>query len=81
MNSGEFIEKVISEYDFAKEQGFDSVNIVVETSGGEYEISEYENGFVNDNLDGVYAELDEITNDLFESITSSDDVIKGIRIE
>lgn len=81
MNSGEFIEKVISEYDFAKEQSFDSINIVVETSGGDYEISEYEGGFINDNLEGVYPELDEIASDLFSLISLNDDKVEGFRIE
>ena len=81
MSSGEFIDKVIAEYEIAKSREFDSIIIVVETSGEEYEISEYEDGFINDNLDGVYTELDEIASDLFSLIASNDDEIEGFRIE
>lgn len=81
MNSGEFIEKVKSEYEFAKGQDFDSVTIVVKTSGGEYEISEYEDGFINDNLDGVYSEIDEIASDLLSLIILNNDKVVDLRIE
>lgn len=81
MNSDEFITKVCKEYELAKLQGFDSINIVVETSGGEYEISEYGNGFVNDNLDEVYSDIDEIASDLYNIINFNGDKVKGLRIE
>lgn len=78
---GKFIEKIISEYKFAKGKNFDSIAIVIETSGGEYEISEYEDGFINDNLDGVYSELDEIAGDLFSLISMNNNKVEGFRIE
>lgn len=81
MKSGEFVEKVVFEYDFAKEQGFDSIDIIVETSGRDYDISEYEGGFINDNLNGVYSELDEIASDLFNLIEKDSDTIKCFRIK
>jgi hypothetical protein len=77
----EFVVKVNDEYAFAKEQNFDSIVIVIETSGGDYEISEYEDGFINDNLDGVYSALDEIAYDLKSLIEINGDNITGFRIE
>lgn len=77
----EFVTKVNDEYDFAKKQNFDSIVITIETSGGDYEISEYENGFINDNLDGVYSTLDEIAYDLKSLIEMNGDNIQGFRIE
>jgi hypothetical protein len=77
----EFVVKVNDEYAFAKEKNFDSIVIVIETSGGDYEISEYENGFINDNLDGVYSTLDEIAYDLKSLIEMNGDNIEGFRIE
>lgn len=81
MNSGEFIRKIIDEYDFAKQKGFDSIVIVIETSSGEYEISEYEDGFINDNFDGIYSELDEMASDVFSLINTNGDKVEGFRIE
>lgn len=81
MNNENFIGKVVDEYMFAKRKEFDSIVIVVETSGGEYEISEYEDGFINDNLDGVYSEIDEIASDLYSIISLNGDNVKGLRIE
>lgn len=81
MNSGEFIEKVIEEYDFVKNKGFDSIIIVVETSGGDYEISEHEGGFINDSLYGIYSEIDEIASDLFSLICLNYNEVEGLRIE
>jgi len=75
------VNKIIEEYNFAKSLGFDSINIVIETTGGEYEISEYEEGFINDNLDGVYSEIDEIASDLYSLIEMNGDKIEGFRIE
>jgi phosphopantetheine adenylyltransferase len=77
----EFVSKVNDEYDFAKKQNFDSIVITIETSGGDYEISEFENGFNNDNLDGVYSTLDEIAYDLKSLIEMNGDIIEGFRIE
>jgi hypothetical protein len=77
----EFVNKVNDEYDFAKKQNFDSIIITIETSGGDYEISEYENGFINDNLDGVYSTLDDIAYDLKSLIEMNGDIIQGFRIE
>lgn len=77
----EFVNKVNDEYNFAKEKNFDSIVIVIETSGGDYEVSEYENGFVNDNFDGVYSTLDEIAYDLKSLIEMNGDYISGFRIE
>lgn len=77
----EFVSKVNDEYEFAKKQKFDSIVIAIETSGGDYEISEYENGFINDNLDGVYSTIDEIAYDLKSLIEMNGDRIEGFRIE
>lgn len=81
MDCGTFVEKVKDEYRFAKQQAFDSVDIVVETLGGEYEISEYEDGFINDNLDGVYSDIDDIASDLYSLIILNGDTVEKIRIE
>jgi hypothetical protein len=77
----EFVNKVNDEYEFAKQKDFDSIVIVIETSGGEYTISEYEDGFINDNLDGVYSTLDDIAYDLKSLIEMNGDNIEGFRIE
>lgn len=81
MNGWQFTEKVKDEYDFAKNQGFDSINIVIETDGQEYEISEYEDGFINDGLSGVYSDIEEIAMAVFNLIDQNEDNIEGFRIE
>lgn len=77
----EFVSRINDEYEFAKQQNFDSIAITIETSGGDYEISEYGNGFINDNLDGIYSTLDEIAYDLKSLIEMNGDSIQGFRIE
>ena len=82
MSSGEIITKICDEYSFAKSQKFDSIVIVIETSGGDYEISEYQGGFVNGNLDGIYSEIEDIASDMFSLIVIiNKDKIEGLRIE
>lgn len=75
----EFIRKVNDEYVFAKSKGLDRIELVVETSGGDYEVYEFEEGFKCDNLEGVYLRIEEISSDLFDLINGY--IIKSIRIE
>lgn len=77
----EFVDKVNEEYEFAKEQNFDSIVIVVETSKDEQKISEFEDGFICDSLDGVYSTIEEISYDLYDLIQVYGWEIEGFRIE
>ena len=81
MDRGKFIEIVKDEYEFAKNKGFDSINIVIETDGQEYEISEYEDGLINDGLNGIYTDIEEIADAVFEIIGCNEEKVKGLRIE
>lgn len=81
MNSGEFIELIIQEYENTKQRGFDSISIIVETNGQEYKISEYEDGFTNDGLNGVYSNIKEISEEIFNLIDCNEDKVRGFRIE
>ena len=81
MSKEDNVKKIIEEYRFAQSQNFDSIVIVIETTGGEYTISEYEDGFINDNLEGVYSDIEEIAEDVLSLISMRQDRIEGFRIE
>jgi hypothetical protein len=81
MNRWEFVEKVKDEYEFAKSKGFESINIIAETEDQDYEISEYEDGFINDGLNGVYTDIEEIAEAVFNLIDLNEDNVTGFRIE
>lgn len=78
MNQDEAREEILKSYDFAKEQNFDSIVIVIESESGTFEISEYENGFISGSFDCVYDDIEEIAKDLLSTISGE---IYDIRIE
>ena len=62
----DFIEEVNSAYDDAKEKGFDSIVLVIETDTEQtYYISDTENGFQCDEFDFYFDDLDSIAETLF----------------
>jgi len=81
MNTSKWVSQIESDYKFAKEQGFDSINLIIESSGGEYEIYETEHGFRSDTIDGVYDDIDEIAEVLCGAIQLNGDTILDLRIE
>lgn len=63
----DFIEEVNSAYDDAKERGFDSIVLVIETDTEQtYCISDTENGFQCDEFDYYFEDLDSIAAALFD---------------
>ena len=82
MKKIDWISQIESDYNFAKEQGFDSIHLIVETNGGEYEIYELEDGLASDTLDSViYSDIQEIACDLCSVIKSNKYKIIDTRIE
>ena len=62
----DFIEEVNSAYDDAKEKGFDSIVLVVETDTEQtYYINDTEDGFQCDEFDYYFEDLDSIAETLF----------------
>lgn len=62
----DFIEEVNSAYDDAKERGFDSIVLVVETDTEQtYYINDTEDGFQCDGFDYYFEDLDSIAETLF----------------
>ena len=62
----DFIEEVYSAYDGAKEMGFDSIVLVIETDTEEiYYINDTEDGFQCDEFDYYFEDLDSIAEALF----------------
>lgn len=62
----DFIEEVNSAYDGAKEMGFDSIVLVIETDTEEmYYINDTEDGFQCDEFDYYFEDLDSIAEALF----------------
>lgn len=66
------------EYKFAKEKGFEDVEIVIETENETYKISEYNGGFITDTFACVFGEIEEIADELAGVIEGK---INDIRIE
>lgn len=63
----DFIEEVNSAYDDAKEKGFDSIVLAIDTDADmTYYIHDTENGFKCDEFDYTWDDLDSITSALFE---------------
>lgn len=48
-----WIDRIIEDYNFAKEKGFDSIVLNIQTSGGEYSIYEIENSLGSDTIDEI----------------------------
>lgn len=62
----DFIEEVNSAYDDAKERGFDSISLVIETDMEQtYYINDTEDGFQCDEFDYYFEDLDFIAETLF----------------
>lgn len=62
----DFIEEINSAYDYAKERGFDSITLVIETDIEQtYYINDTENGFQCDEFDCYFDDLDSIAEILF----------------
>lgn len=76
-----WVDRIISDYNFAKEKGFDSISLNIQTSGGDYGIYEIENGLGSDTIDGVYDNIEEIAEDLCGAIRINGDKIEDILIE
>lgn len=63
----DFIEEINSAYETAKEQGFDSITLVIDTDMDmTYSINETENGFQCDEFDYYWDDLDSISAALFD---------------
>lgn len=62
----DFIEEINSAYETAKEQGFDSIVLAIETNCEEtYYINDTKDGFQCDEFDYVFDDLDSIAETLF----------------
>ena len=62
----DFIEEINSAYDDAKERGFDSIVLVIETDAEQtYYINDTEDGFQCDEFDYYFEDLDSIAETLF----------------
>lgn len=78
-DEGWFIEGVISAYDTAIGQGFDSIVLAIDTDIDKtYYINDTENGFQCDNFDCCFDDLDSIASELYNEILGN---VTEIRIE
>lgn len=78
-DEGWFIESVISAYEDANKQGFDSIVLAIDTDIGKtYYINETVNGLQCDNFDYYFDDLDSIASELFIEIQGN---VTEIRIE
>jgi len=66
------------EYRFAKEKGFEDVEIVIETDNETYKISEYNGGFITDMFACVFDEIEDAADELAGIIEGK---VTDIRIE
>ncbi len=63
----DFIEEINSAYETAKEQGFDSITLAIDTDMNmTYYINETENGFQCDEFDYYWDDLDSVSAALFD---------------
>lgn len=63
----DFIEEINSAYETAKEQGFDSITLAIDTDADmTYYINETENGFQCDEFDYYWDDLDSASTALFD---------------
>lgn len=78
-DEGWFIENVISAYELAISQGFDSIVLAIDTDIDKtYYINDTENGFQCDNFDYNFDDLDSVASELFNEIYGN---VTEIRIE
>mgnify|MGYP004619007155 CR=1 FL=1 len=73
-----FIDRIMEEYTYAKENVFDNIEIVVETAQNTYCIKAMEDGFQCDTFDIIFEDLAELAEELYEEIHEE---IWDIRIE
>lgn len=78
-DEGWFIESVISAYETATEQGFDSITLAIDTDMDKtYYINDTENGFQCDSFDCYFNDLDSIASELYNEMHGN---VVEIRIE
>lgn len=78
-DEGWFIENIISAYELAVGQGFDSIVIAIDTDIDKtYYINDTESGFQCDNFDYYFDDLDSVASELFNEIHGN---VTEIRIE
>ncbi len=78
-DEGWFIENVISTYETATEQGFDSITLAIDTDMDKtYYINDTENGFQCDSFDCYFDDLDSIASELYNEVQGN---VTEIRIE
>ena len=78
-DEGDFIENVMSAYETAVKQGFDSIVLAIDTDIDKtYYINNTVNGFQCDIFDCYYEDLDSIAGELFGEILGE---VTEIRIE
>ncbi|WP_143322935.1 hypothetical protein [Clostridium sp. HBUAS56010] len=78
-DEGDFIESVISAYETAVKQGFDSIVLAIDTDIDKtYYINDTVNGFQCDIFDCYYDDLDSIAGELFNEMLGN---VTEIRIE
>lgn len=79
MSLDDFIEEIESSYQDAKERGFDSIDIVIDTNlDNEYRISDTEEGFQCDLWEYCFSDLYSIASQLYDELHGN---ITEIRIE
>lgn len=75
----DFIEKIVSDFKYAKEKGFDSVVIAIDTDfGNTYYINDTKDGFQCDLFDYVFDDLYDISCQLYNEFQGN---VVDIRIE
>jgi hypothetical protein len=78
-DAGDFIEEINSAYETAKNNGLDSIILIVATDCEmEYSINDTENGFQCDEFDCYFDDLDQIAEELFCRLCGD---VTEIRIE
>lgn len=78
-DEGWFIESIISAYNEAVNQGFDSIVLAIDTDINQtYYINDTENGFQCDSFDYYFDDLDSIASELYNEIHGN---VTEIRIE
>ena len=75
----DFIEKIVSDFKYAKEKEFDSIVITIDTDlGNTYCINVTEEGFQCDLFDYLFNDLDDVSKQLYDEMQGN---VVDIRIE
>ena len=78
-DEGWFVESVMSAYETATEQGFDSITLAIDTDMDKtHYINDTENGFQCDSFDCYFDDLDSIASELYNEVHGN---VTEIRIE